>query len=171
VVIICTPEDIANYHCPRWYELPDIDLYMDQVISILEKHLAIFNDNEDSKIITPTMVNNYVKQKIISRPVNKKYKRAHIAFLYVVCTLKKLMGLSEIHGTKEKFLNYYSYEDGYNKFCEIFENSLKTTFKIENVEPLPYEDINEIIIIKSVTMSFANILYARYLISKINEGD
>lgn len=168
---MCTPEDIANYHCPRWYELPDIDLYMDQVISILEKHLHIFYDNEDSKILTPTMVNNYVKQKIISRPVNKKYRRSHIAFLYVVCIMKKLMGLSEIHGTKEKFLRYYSYEDAYNKFCEIFENSLKTTFKIENVEPLPDEDIEEIVIIKSVTTSFASILYARYLISNLNKGE
>lgn len=162
-----TPDDIMQYHVPRWEEIPDIGLYMDQVVGIMEKYLSIFHEKDDVKILTPTMINNYVKQKIILSPINKKYYRPHIAFLYIVCILKRLMGLNEIYNTKNKFLEYYKMEEAYDIFCEIFENSLKTTFKLTENKIFDQIDIKEIIIVKSVTLSYANIIYARYLISTI----
>lgn len=166
---MCTLENIMSYHCPRWEELPQIDLYMDQLLSVLENYLEIFSE-DDSKIITPAMVNNYVKQKIIKPPVNKKYNKKHISFLYIICILKRLMGLTEIYDTKEKLLEHFSMDEAYNMFCNIFEESLRTTFdsgyqsrQTEN------NDMKEIIIVRAVNKSFANILYARYLISTIEK--
>ena len=57
--------DILNFHCPRWHEFPDIDLYMDQLVTILEKNLIVFEQIWGEKIITSTMINNYVKQKVV----------------------------------------------------------------------------------------------------------
>ena len=165
---MCTPDDIMKYHFPRWEELPQIDLYMDQLLSVLENYLMIFSD-EDSKIITSTMVNNYVKQKIIQPPVKKKYNRNHISFLYVICILKKLMGLNEIYHTKEKLLEQYPIDKTYNLFCDIFEDSFTTTFNLNRPINMEKSAIKEINIVESVTLSFANILYARYLVSTIAE--
>ena len=79
-----TNKEIIEYHCPRWDELPDIELYMDQVLSVLERKLKIFAEPEE-KIITSTMINNYVKQKVIKPPLNKRYDRYHLAYFYVIC--------------------------------------------------------------------------------------
>ena len=73
----------ANIMFPRWDDLPDIELYMDQVVSILEKNLSVFSNGE--KLITPSMINNYVKQKIVKPPVKKRYDKMHLAYLFVVC--------------------------------------------------------------------------------------
>lgn len=88
--------ELENYRMPIWNDLPDIDLYMDQVITYLEKQLAIFSKNEDEKFITPAMINNYVKNEIIPRPFNKKYTREHMAHLISVLNLKNILSLMDI---------------------------------------------------------------------------
>lgn len=65
-------EKIIKHHLPRWNELPEIDLYLDQVVNYLEKYLGILSSNDDDKIITKTMINNYVKQGIRPAPEKKK---------------------------------------------------------------------------------------------------
>lgn len=88
---------LKEYHLPTWDELPTIELYMDQVIILLSKYLGIFSAvSNDDKIITPTMINNYVKQKIIPAPVKKKYSRMHLAYLIMVCILKQTLSISTI---------------------------------------------------------------------------
>lgn len=57
--------ELESYNMPDWNDLPDIDLYMDQVITYLEKQLSVFSRNDDEKLITPAMINNYVKNEII----------------------------------------------------------------------------------------------------------
>ena len=88
--------ELENYRMPNWDDLPDIDLYMDQVITYLEKQLAVFSKNEDEKFITPAMINNYVKNEIIPRPFNKKYTREHMAHLISVLNLKNILSLMDI---------------------------------------------------------------------------
>ena len=61
-------EKLYKHHMPRWDELPDIELYLDQVVNYLEKHLGIYVANKEEKIITKTMINNYVKQEIMPAP-------------------------------------------------------------------------------------------------------
>ena len=65
-------KDISEFHIPRWTEIPDIDLYLDQTVTILEKYLESYVDNKSEKLITKTMINNYVKQQLLEPPVNKK---------------------------------------------------------------------------------------------------
>ena len=55
---------------PKWNELPELDLYMDQVIVLMEKHL---NASKKDKLITPSMINNYVKLGIVPPPIKKQY--------------------------------------------------------------------------------------------------
>ncbi|MDP4118536.1 MAG: DUF1836 domain-containing protein [Bacillota bacterium] len=159
-------DDMLNYHCPRWHELPDIDLYMDQVVTILGKNLECFTDGEGSKIITSTMVNNYVKQKVIKPPKNKKYDRSHLSYLFLVCILKQIMGISEICDSIAFVLQSHEISAAYDIFCDILEEALKNVFT--DRPPVIYnaDDPSELKIIKSVIASFATLQYSRYLIKK-----
>ena len=86
-------KEMVKYHCPRYEEFPDIGLYMEQVIEVLNTNLNPFKSTPDEKLITSTMVNNYVKQKIIAPPKNKKYSRNQIIFLFVVGVLKQVFSI------------------------------------------------------------------------------
>lgn len=123
---------LKEYHLPTWEELPTIDLYMDQVIILLNKYLSIFSVvSNDDKIITPTMINNYVKQKIIPAPIKKKYSKMHLAYLIIVCILKQTLSISMISKIIPSNLN----EDEINAVYSSFvKNQVKSfTYVTEHI--------------------------------------
>ena len=65
-------QQLENVHLPRWHELPDIELYMDQVITLIEKYLSPLITLEKHTLLTSSMVNNYVKHGLIPAPVKKE---------------------------------------------------------------------------------------------------
>lgn len=86
-------EHLVSLHLPRYDEIPSIDLYMDQLVGFLEDTLApLYQPGE--KIITRSMVNNYVKQGVLASAAGKKYTRSHIAYLIVICTLKQTFSIA-----------------------------------------------------------------------------
>jgi len=157
--------DTKAYRIPRWNELPDLELYMDQVISVLDKYLALFIDKEDGGGITSTMINNYVKQKLVEPPKNKKYNKGHIASFFIITLMKQIMSISEINIAISTVADKLGREKGYDLFCESFESSLEFVFipgtkvhKIKCEDPEAYE------IVRSITLAYANMLYARNLL-------
>lgn len=80
---------------PKWEDMPDLDIYMDQLLALIARYLKGGPDSY-SKDLTPSMVNNYVKQGIIPAPVKKKYNRPHLAALLIVCLLKPVLPIPEI---------------------------------------------------------------------------
>ncbi|MDO4743231.1 MAG: DUF1836 domain-containing protein, partial [bacterium] len=103
---------IEGYHLPQWDDLPNIGLYMDQIMILILDYLGkfdIISDNENT--VTPAMINNYVKMKVIPAPVKKKYSRVHLAYLIIICTLKKSFEISQIrqiipYGIEEDRVKY-----------------------------------------------------------------
>lgn len=88
---------IAEYALPTWDTLPDLELYMDQVISIVGKYLSIFYETAgEERRVTPSMVNNYVKLGYMPAPVKKKYSKIHLAYLLIICTLKMTLDMATI---------------------------------------------------------------------------
>lgn len=88
---------LTNYSLPSWDMLPDIELYMDQVVSVVTKYLDVHSAKmEFNRPVTPAMINNYVKLGIIPAPNRKKYSRIHLAYLLIVCTLKQTLDMSTI---------------------------------------------------------------------------
>lgn len=86
---------LASYRLPEWDELPQIDLYLDQVIALVNRYLGFFvYDPTEEKLLTPSMVNNYVKLRLVPAPVRKKYGRKHIALLLMVCTFKQSVSMA-----------------------------------------------------------------------------
>ena len=88
---------------------------MDQVINYMERQLHPFGRDDESVLLTPSMINNYVKDRVLPRPDKKKYSREHLAMLTVVCLLKQVLSIQDISSV----LNYSSGED-YQK--EIYES-------------------------------------------------
>jgi len=155
-----------NYRCPRWEDFPEIELYMDQVVNILENSLNIFSRSE--KIITPAMINNYVKQKIVKPPNKKKYDRVHLAYLFVVCILKRIMPISQICDGMAFAMKKYSIPVAYNKFCDELESAIAKIFGEESIE-IENASCTEDSIIRAAANSYANLIYASYLIGTLKE--
>ena len=82
---------LNNYRLPAWKELPDIGLYMDQVIALLGQYLDFIpvEDMKNDKPVAPTTINNYVRLKVMPAPEKRKYYRIHIAYLIMIFTLKQ----------------------------------------------------------------------------------
>lgn len=77
-------------------EIPKIDLYMDQVIQLFENKFAETKRNEDEKILTKTMINNYAKGKLIFPIKNKKYSREHLILISLIYQLKGALSINDI---------------------------------------------------------------------------
>ena len=88
--------ELDKFSYKDYTDLPDIDLYMDQVVTFLEKQLAIFQTSSLDKQITTSMINNYVKGEVVSSPIAKKYNREHLALIEEVCTLKQVLTIAEV---------------------------------------------------------------------------
>lgn len=144
--------EILKFRCPRYEELPAIDLYMDQVLSIIEEVMSVFSMGE--KVLTASMVNNYVKQRIVSPPVNKKYSRKHMAYLLVVCILKKVFSISEICRMVTIQTENYPMSEAYDFFCEEVEKALRTAFTGEVFVQEDGEREEEALL-RSAVLSFA----------------
>ena len=108
---------------PTFDELPNIELYMDQVIALVNRYLAFFCENEDENVITHAMINNYVKQKIIPVPVKKRYSRVHLACLIMIGALKQTLSIPTIEFLLPNDCDEKQAEVIYNKFVDSWENS------------------------------------------------
>ena len=81
-------ENVEQFQPPQWEQLPGLELYMDQVIILLKQYLGPLLRNEE-KAVTASIINNYVRMKLMPPPVKKKYSRVHIAYLLMICILKQ----------------------------------------------------------------------------------
>jgi len=115
--------NIKKYRFPRYKELPDIGLYMDQVLEIIDRVLKpLFVGND--KIITATMINNYVKHQMIEKPIKKKYNRNHIVSIITITILKQTLSISEISKGINLQLRVQDIETAYDALCTHLEQSL-----------------------------------------------
>lgn len=87
-------DGLKNYDLPDWDSLPPLDLYMDQVILLLTRYLSPLERYGEEKAITASIINNYVRMKVMPPPVKKRYSRVHLAYLVIICTLKQSLSIS-----------------------------------------------------------------------------
>ena len=131
--VVVKMSDIKNLHIPRWSELPEIDLYMDQVVTLINSKLVpfIYNETKDgeSQIITKTMINNYVKNNLVEPPVKKQYSKKQLAKLFAICVLKQVYSLQEIDFLIKKAIEGTSVSEAYDMFCDMFEDALISTYE------------------------------------------
>ncbi len=90
-------------------ELPNIDLYMDQVTTFMDRHLASSKRYDEDKLLTKTMINNYTKNELLPSPNKKKYSKDHMYLLILIYYLKSVLSITDIQSVlkplNEKFFD------------------------------------------------------------------
>lgn len=106
---------LNNYQLPEWENIPDIGLYMEQVIALLKNYLDYLPPElKEEQFITAAAINNYVRKKIMPEPDKKKYYRTHIAYLIIICSLKQSLSIPTLQTmipanlSKEELRNFYT---------------------------------------------------------------
>lgn len=116
---------ITDYHLPEWDSIPDLGLYMDQVVVLLAQYLNFIPAMPGGKesFVTSSTINNYVRLKIMPAPEKRKYHRIHIAYLIMILTMKQSISISDVQKIMPEGADIPSvrraYEDYSQKFREI----------------------------------------------------
>lgn len=111
----------------KFSDMPTIDLYMEQMLSLIESKFNRLRRDESDKVLTKTMVNNYTKLGLLMPPKNKKYSREHMILLILIYDLKNVLSINDIKSLFSPILNnietrdddLMSLEEIYTAFLEL----------------------------------------------------
>ncbi len=157
----------SKFHIPRWEELPQIDLYMDQVIVLIHSSLGQFFASIGLPSLTKSMINNYVKARIIDAPVNKKYGRLSMAMIVIVYILKSCYSTEEIRKLIDIGLKLPDNKMTYNRFCEAVENAVTAVFSGSiHVDDICEKGRERRFLVDTFALSFACKIYVQYMLNK-----
>jgi hypothetical protein len=145
-------------------DIPEIDLYMDQVIQLFENKYSGSKRNEEEKVLTKTMINNYAKGKLFFPIKNKKYSKEHIILISLIYQLKGALSISDIKstlgGVNEKVVKkeidleafYNSYLDIHTKNLKSFQEEFKQHSEevSEGIEEMADPQLEQILLIASL---------------------
>ncbi len=120
-------DPIRDFRLPRYQEIPDVGLYLEQTAKYIDSYLEPLEDIS----ITGSMISNYVKKKIISNPIKKQYGRDQIAGLIFIAVAKSVLSLDNIRMMFEIQQQTYDNETAYNYFCTEFERILQHVFELD----------------------------------------
>lgn len=146
-------------------EIPNIDLYMDQVIQLFENKFVVSKRNEEEKVLTKTMINNYAKGKLVFPIHNKKYSKEHLILISMIYQLKGALSINDIKvtldGIKKKIVKedidldsfYNSYLNLTQKNVADFNEAIDSNInkvKEESLEDGNSPDLEHVLMISSL---------------------
>ena len=115
-------------------EIPGIDLYMDQVTTFMDDHLAASKRFEGDKILTKTMINNYAKNNLLPPPVKKKYSKEHILMLTFIYYFKNILSISDTQVLLGPLTEqYFNKKDGFN-LTDVYDEIVN--IELDQIDPL-----------------------------------
>lgn len=121
-------DHMRTLHISRISEMPRIELYLDQLLSLVEMELS-FMYSPGEKVVTGAMVNNYVKQGLLPAPVRKRYTRNHLASLLFICAFKRVLSIAQVAQLRGMCTRAaVTVEDIYDAFVEQFEQAIASHF-------------------------------------------
>ncbi len=117
-------------------EIPNIDLYMDQLTTFMEDHLYKTKRSKDDKILTKTMINNYTKNDLLPPPDRKKYSREHVMLLIYIYYFKNILSINDIDKLMKPLTErYFNMEGKRMSFEEIYDEVFsKSTSQLEQLK-------------------------------------
>jgi len=152
-------ESYLNEHAlPKWEELPALELYMDQVVALINSYLGFLPKEVGmDAVVTSAAVNNYVRKKIMPPPVKKRYSRVHLAYLLMICSLKQSVSISYVQQMIPVTLTEAQVRDIYDRFVE--QNRRTTLYFVEQVNTVTpailAEDLTDDQRLSNVVTAFA----------------
>lgn len=118
---------IANFRLPRYQEIPNVGLYLEQTCQYISEYL----EPALPGCMTNSMISNYVKKGLITRPVRKQYSREQIAYLFFIAIAKNVLSLNALQNFIRLQERIYTVEKAYNYFVEELENQLMYCFELK----------------------------------------
>jgi len=168
---------LNSYKTESWRNFPSIDLYMDQVVTYLERLLNIFGEVGDtSKVITSSMVNNYVKEGYLKRPVNKKYDKVHLVTLYIMSMLKPILPIPLIANSLGDFANEQEYQNFFEDLTRLQDEafnkiSSKLSAALEQINEDDYETALRLFALQLTSEANARRIAAEKILFTLNRRD
>ena len=150
------PENIMDFRLPRYHELPDMGLYLEQVTRYINGFLVPFGCPE----MTPSMISNYVKKGVIAAPVKKLYDAQRIAYLIVIGFTKCVLSLENIICLFDMQKKSYEPDVAYDYFCSEFENVLRYVCGLKHsIESVGTTDTEEKTMLRNVIIAASHSIY------------
>lgn len=130
-------DKLEKFDLPDWESLPQLDLYMDQVILLLTRYLSPVDMYGEEKAITASIINNYVRMKVMPPPVKKRYSRMHLAYLVMICTLKQSLSISCIQRMLPEDPSEEAVRTLYEDFVRQYRNAIRfmCSFPLRDGQP------------------------------------
>ena len=119
---------VENFRLPRYEEIPNVGLYLEQVTKYIVEYLAPLQEGA----ITGSMISNYVKKGLVDNPVKKQYGREQIAYLFFIAVAKNVLTLDELMLFIHRQKQTYAPKKAYDYFCEELENILGFVFGLKS---------------------------------------
>lgn len=155
---------IQGFRLPRYEELPNVGLYLEQTTKYINGYLAPLGCLE----ITSSMVSNYVKKGLIPNPVKKQYFAEHIAYLFFVAFAKNLVSMEDISLLIEIQRQSYTLPVAYNYLCIEMENMLFYVFGLkDSIDVLGDTKSDEKDLLRSLVFSAANVIHMHAIFNQI----
>ena len=149
-------DSIRDFRLPRYQELPDVGLYLEQTSKYIAHCLAPVQETA----ITNSMISNYVKKGLISNPVRKLYYRDQIAHLMFIMLAKSVVSLDNLYNFIRLQEQTYPTERAYNYLVEEFENLLPFVFGLkDSVESIGVDSSDEKIMLRNTIITIAHKIY------------
>ncbi len=128
--------DISQINYVEPGDIPNIDLYMDQVTTFMEEHLRSSKRYEDDKVLTKTMINNYAKNNLLPPPVKKKYSKEHVLVMIFIYYFKNILSIKDIETLLSPITDKYFKDDNgmdmtfiYNEVLELEKSRISVVTK------------------------------------------
>lgn len=102
-------------------DIPNIDLYMDQVTTFMEEHLASSKRYDEDKVLTKTMINNYTKNNLLPPPVKKKYSKEHVLVMIFIYYFKNILSIKDIETLLAPITEKYFHNNAEFNITSIYE--------------------------------------------------
>ena len=158
---------LQNFSLPEWQELPSIELYMDQVVTLLSEYLNFLPpDEHGNAAITASTVNNYVRLKLMPPPVKKRYSREHLAYLIMICTLKQSVNMAYVQRmipmglTPEQVkARYEHYIALHRSTCELFLEQTRIYARpVTHFDGSNPEAVEDLVFLSAIVSGFSKLL-------------
>lgn len=115
-------QKLSDLRPVAWENMPDIPLYMDQLISYMPRQLLDF---ESGETLTSAMVNNYIKANLMPRAKEKRYERIHIVMLTAICMLKHVLSAKELGRLLDLYDTIGAPDDFYGRLTGALDKERK----------------------------------------------
>ena len=157
---------LNRYHLPAWEEIPDIGLYMEQVVTLLRGYLDYLPPElKEEEAVTAAAINNYVRTRAMPGPVKKRYYRLHLAYLIMICTLKQGLGISLVQRlipselTEEELRPIYTEYIGRHSLAAVY-----FTREVRAASMLDTDRVEDIIATAAIIGGFSRLLAEKLLL-------